>query len=320
MCDNNTYDTIVVGGGGTKGLNMLGILHYYWEKGNLDNIKYYSGTSIGSILVTLMNCGYKPMEIFTWVYSQESLFDLKASNISMWTLITQKYGLMSIDVIKSKIKPMILAKLEYIPTFRELYEATKCELHITVTNVTQKREVFLSYKNYPDMSVLDAIGMSCAIPGLFSKIEFEGEVYLDGGLLNNLPIEPVYALERQILSIMAYTADDIPREGIVEGIIDYAHSLLLLPIVQVTELKLEKFREKSNCKIVEIFFQNISIIEFAMTSQRKMQLFMRGYNETKQQENVEFLHIKGLSFGSTSYLEDEFENSTKWDGTEWIDF
>lgn len=49
-------DTIVLSGGGIKGIGQLGALHYCREKGYLDMLRVntLAGTSIGSIICLLL--------------------------------------------------------------------------------------------------------------------------------------------------------------------------------------------------------------------------------------------------------------------------
>jgi predicted acylesterase/phospholipase RssA len=63
---NNTelFKGLCISSGGMKGLYYLGVLDYYYEKKLLDNVKYYAGTSIGSLICLLLIIGYTPKEIF----------------------------------------------------------------------------------------------------------------------------------------------------------------------------------------------------------------------------------------------------------------
>ena len=49
------YDSICLSGGGSKGIILLGSLYYFYDKKiiNFEKIKYYSGTSIGSLICLL---------------------------------------------------------------------------------------------------------------------------------------------------------------------------------------------------------------------------------------------------------------------------
>ena len=60
------------------------------------------------------------------------------------------------------------------------------------------KSVELSYKTHPDLSLMVALTMSCALPGLFMPVCIENECYMDGGVMTNYPIN--YCLLQQGIS------------------------------------------------------------------------------------------------------------------------
>ena len=63
-------------------------------------------------------------------------------------------------------------------------EDTKIPLHIVAMNVeTGKKRVFREWK------IIDALRASISLPTVFVPYEYEGNTYIDGGVVNNLPIE-----------------------------------------------------------------------------------------------------------------------------------
>ena len=65
---SNIKNILVIGGGGLKGFAALGVCTYLYEKGILVNPDIYCGTSIGSIIATLLAIGYKPKELYKLLY------------------------------------------------------------------------------------------------------------------------------------------------------------------------------------------------------------------------------------------------------------
>lgn len=63
-------DTLVIGGGSIKTIASLGALSVLQEKGILDNITKFAGSSAGSVIVTLLVLGYTPKEINDLIFSQ----------------------------------------------------------------------------------------------------------------------------------------------------------------------------------------------------------------------------------------------------------
>ena len=55
------FNGLCMSSGGVKGIVMLGALNYYYTANQTNNIKYYAGTSVGSIIVYLFSMGYTPL-------------------------------------------------------------------------------------------------------------------------------------------------------------------------------------------------------------------------------------------------------------------
>ena len=75
-------------------------------------------------------------------------------------------------------------------TFRELYENTGRYLELVVTNLNTGEAEYLSHETFPMMKVTNGIAMSMALPPVFSPIKLpNGNVYIDGGLIDNYPLK-----------------------------------------------------------------------------------------------------------------------------------
>ena len=74
-------------------------------------------------------------------------------------------------------------------TFLEVYEKYNSTLHITGTclNEPPNTRIF-NHKNTPDLPIRDAIRMSTSMPLVFVPRKFENNYYVDGGYLENYPI------------------------------------------------------------------------------------------------------------------------------------
>lgn len=74
-------------------------------------------------------------------------------------------------------------------TFLQHYEKTNVELTIVATCLETMSSKYFNYKNYPNMEISIAIEMSAAVPYHFEPVSFEGRKYIDGGILNNFPLD-----------------------------------------------------------------------------------------------------------------------------------
>jgi len=117
----------------------------------------------------------------------DKIFDIHPA---MYEIINNK-GLLDYTVFQKIINPLITVKnLDENITLKELYEYTKIDYHLYTTNINNQKpmSVDLSHKTHPDLEVYKAIAMSAAIPVAFKPIFYNNGCYIDGGLLNNLPI------------------------------------------------------------------------------------------------------------------------------------
>ncbi len=86
------------------------------------------------------------------------------------------------------------------------FEDTKIPLYIIATNLTAREEWVMN-----SGSLVQALRASVAIPGIFDPVIVKGEVIIDGGVINPLPVRPL--IEAGVNKIIAVdvlpTAEDI---------------------------------------------------------------------------------------------------------------
>ena len=267
------FEMIAMSGGGLKGIIQLGTLHYYYEKGLYDQktVHTYAGTSIGSVISLLLICGYTPMDIFSSVYTTNKFFKTEDS-LSLWDIM-EKRGLMSIDSFINIIGDLVKKKLGEIPTLKQLHEKTGKTFYVVAANISSVEPEYFSYKTHPSLSVLDAIKMSSSLPLLFPCVEYNGNCYVDGGLADGFPIHHIDDGKSRILGIVVYGADRSLKEDTLMG---YIYRLINLPINTITKLRCKNLG--SNVTLIEIDCGDIPVIQFSMSSEKKMEMFLKGYN------------------------------------------
>lgn len=283
------FDSIVLSGGGIKGFTELGALHFFFENGSLclDNIKELAGTSVGSVICLLLNCGILPHEIHT-IFSERSNFILPDENSNIFN-IWNKTGLISVSSIINNIKELIIERIGHIPTFKELYKKTNKRLYITGSNIDTMRGVVFSYKTSPNLSVLEAVKMSCNIPFIFQKIMYNNEYITDGGLTNNFPYNLISNNCNKTLGI-ALTNCQIKLSS--KSYIGYIFRLILLPTFSSTQHLVEDAPD--NIYIVEVNTDMINALDFTMNDDQKTKLFSDGYMASYRVYNSKSLRIDGL--------------------------
>ena len=156
---------LALSGGGARGIAHLGVLKALDELGV--EVHEISGASAGSIAAALYTHGYSPEEALN-VISKTSLFK------AMWPAFSLS-GLLS----TAKGEAMISKYLE-----SDSFDQADRPLKVVATNLnTGKAEVFTSG------SLVKALMASSCIPFMFEPVKINGQTYVDGGIVNNLPAE-----------------------------------------------------------------------------------------------------------------------------------
>ena len=186
-------NTLVLGGGGYYGLITLGILKELEKQSffNLKDIKTIYGTSIGSLIGVLCCLDIDMDTIIEYFVSRPWENSIRISSETLINLYSKR-GLCNANFFKVMLKNVLYSKnLELTLTLNELYEFSKKELFIYSIQLEEFNLVEISYKTHPDLKVIDAITMSCAIPYVFEPVCYKNNHYIDGGLLCNYPINKV---------------------------------------------------------------------------------------------------------------------------------
>ena len=168
---------LVLSGGGARGFAHLGVAKAMYEKGIKPDI--ISGVSAGSIAGAFLASGMDPDDIFELLKEQDFM---KISHFKM-----SKQGFIRLDGLKQQIKLHIPFKnLEDLPT----------PLIVAVCNLNKARIEYISRG-----PLADIVEASSSIPVLFSPVKMGTDLYVDGGVLDNLPIKPVRKICDKIIAV-----------------------------------------------------------------------------------------------------------------------
>jgi len=157
--------SLVLSGGGAKGYAHIGVIEELKKEGL--KIVSISGTSMGAVIGGLESCG--KLEIYKkWVTSLDFL-----------------------DIFKFLKSPFKLDSNKIFSKIRELTGTYKIEnlpikFTAVATDLTKKKEIW-----FQKGDLWDAVKASSAIPGVMDPVAMNGRIYVDGGVLNLMPIAPV---------------------------------------------------------------------------------------------------------------------------------
>ena len=187
---NIHFNSIVIAGGALKVIAVIGCIKYLQEKNALKNIKNYIGTSAGSIMCLFLALDYTYVEIIDFLVHNLSDPEINTFDPSECFDILTNYGISSGKNIELLIQRILYKKLKVDDiTFIELAKYTGKNLVVCVSNLSKERSEFFNVDTMPNLSVVTAIRVSCCIPIIYSPITINEDVYMDGGLYNNFPID-----------------------------------------------------------------------------------------------------------------------------------
>jgi len=185
-----TIKHLVISGGGPLGLRYLGVLEKL-EKENfwkVDNIESIYGTSIGALIGSFICLKYDWETLNKYIIERPWHEAFKVSAKQLFDSYYNK-GLFDKKLAEIIFKPLLQAKdLDLNITLKQFYELSKIDLHIFTFELNKFQTVELSHSTHPELSLLQALTMSAALPGIFMPTIIDNCCYVDGGLMCNYPL------------------------------------------------------------------------------------------------------------------------------------
>ena len=214
-------------GGGIRGIAHVGVLKAL-EENNIE-IEAIAGTSAGSIVATLYAMGYKPYYIY---------------------LLFKRYAK---DIIKIRSKPIINGVTNFIKSnkmgitelsdgymFEKIYDELankkgfkligdiKMPLVISTVDIEEAKEYIFtncaSRQNINDNYITEigigkAVRASSSFPAVFCPCEFKNHIFMDGGVLNNIPTEELKKVYSGKIISVNFESDPIGEDYDIMNII-----------------------------------------------------------------------------------------------------
>ncbi|WP_333599635.1 patatin-like phospholipase family protein [Flavobacterium sp.] len=255
---------LVLSGGGAKGFAHIGVLKAL-EKAGV-KIDYIGGTSMGAVVGGLYASGYNATQIDSIFYNtdfSELLQDyIPRSSKSFYEKRNDEMYAISLPFNKLKIGiPIALSKGMY--NYNLLSKLTHKVRHVTdfnklpipflcVATDIEKGEPVVLQSGYLAQAML----ASSAFPSLFSPVEIDGKLLIDGGVVNNYPAEEVRKMGADIIIGVDVQDDLKDRKSLKDA---------TRILVQITNLDMIK-KMKEKVKITDIYIKpdisNYGVISF----------------------------------------------------------
>lgn len=235
---------IAFSGAGAYGISYIGIVKALTEQGIVP--KELAGTSMGAIIASWWSAG------LTWEEMAQ-----KVENIKKWWFWSLDFWEVE-DILENGglVDPEIVMEQLFKHTLPPKWEYFKIPLHVITTNLTRKEYEDFSLQNQK-LTPAEAVYASMAIPGAFRALRRGGDVYVDGGIVNN---EPVDVLGDNAVLIVPTKPQENP--GTPNGIIEIGESIIetIIKDVTLSDLHVRYFMVESGWKGIKHFldFENVN--------------------------------------------------------------
>jgi NTE family protein len=206
--NSNIRFGIALSGGGARGIAHIGVLEALEKYGIKPKI--ISGTSIGAVVGVFYAAGYSPKEILEIVASR------KFHKLINWHMPLS--GLIDMDKVLHVMEEMIKA---------DNFSALTMPFYCAVTNLNSGLVEIKS-----EGKLFQWVLASASIPVVFEPQIIDGQTYVDGGLLNNLPAECIRDKCQVLIGV--HVNHNGPEEE-VKGLMSVAERCFRLGIAQNVE-------------------------------------------------------------------------------------
>lgn len=175
-------------------LSFFGCLQFLEHMGALSGVDTFVGCSAGSLVALMTVLGFTPREACAY-FMRVGVQEHTVTELDVFEAVfgehtcLESLGLDPGIHWSAFLSAMLFEQLQVRDiTFRQLAKVTGKVLVVCVTNLSKVRREYMSVDTTPDMSVLLAVRMSMAVPVLYAPVLYQGSLYVDGGVLDNLPL------------------------------------------------------------------------------------------------------------------------------------
>ena len=186
---------LALSGGGARGLAHIGVLKILEQEGV--PIDYLAGTSMGGVIAAGYAAGLEPEFM-----EQEAL---RVSSLRRLLPLTDLSPLRRGLFEGQKVREYLTGHLGD-RTFDDL----RIPLTLMAVDLNSGREVYLNQGR-----LVDGVRATVALPGVFTPVERDGQLLVDGGLLDNLPADAVRHMGADVAIAVDVSTDDVAVSSLV---------------------------------------------------------------------------------------------------------
>ena len=270
-------ENLAFSGGGVKCITYIGILKFLEEQNIIKNIKHIAGTSGGAIFALMLILGYTYNDLKSLITGLdfEQLRDVNSDNIFQFF---NNFGIDTGNKLEYLIKLLISKKMDTKCediTLLDLYSKFNIKFTITGTCLDEKCIHYFNHELTPQMKLITAIRITYSIPIVYNRVVYNNMTYIDGGILENYPIEIFKDNLKNTYGF--YLSGESFKNSPITSIDIYMLSVLISLAKKIENSLLEQYLDNTI-----IFNCDFSPIDFNLNNEQKINAINKGYNTTKK--------------------------------------
>ena len=267
--------TCLFGGGAIRGLAYAGAIRAMEELGVEYDI--VGGSSVGSIIASLIAVGYKSYEIENFFMKVN--FDLfKDIHLGF----RKSFALSKGEIFSDWLNELLKNKIEKTSGKNIIFEDIKKDLVIISTDIKHFCPLEFSQEKTPDFEVAKAIKISSSMPGFMAPYEYNDSELVDGDLLKASPMwklsEHLANTESRILEFRLegdYNKDD-------KNPISFINTIYSCVTDAATSFVSEVYGKNDRYDYISINTGDVFFADFNLDKDSRRKLINLGYEQTKK--------------------------------------
>jgi len=240
---------LVLSGGGARGAAHIGVIKALEEHEIFPT--HVSGTSAGAIVGALYAAGVNWSEMLNF-FKTISIFQTNR-------YARNKPGFIDTEKFYDDLQTYFI---------KDNFDSLEKPLFVTAANIIDG-----TLKIFSKGQLIKPIIASASFPGVFTPTEINGKFYVDGGTLNNFPVEPLKPVCDKIIGVYVNPLKKI-------SIKDLKHSYTVVERAYKIKVAAESMFKFADCDVV-IYPQGL--VNFATFEMNNIDaIFELGYNTAKK--------------------------------------
>jgi len=201
---------LVLAGGGGRGAYQIGVMKALRELSLDKYIKVISGTSIGALNAILFMSDDLDKAIDIWKsISKEEILPTDDNNLTIRSMLLH-LGIKNMSFIKKYMPKIILGgnisrdglinimnKIDF-----DFIKKSERVCYAACTDSAKLTARYFKINDYEEEDIKKILLATSAIPMIYDYEEIESIKYLDGGIVDNVPIQPVYGENCDIIIVV----------------------------------------------------------------------------------------------------------------------